>query len=215
MSGCIYDETYFERGASTGVSLYSDYKWLPALTLAMTHEIIMALGIRRFENVMDWGCAKGFMVRAFRYMHYDAYGCDISEYALNNAPDEVKEHLFNAGKPEFTDLLGRQFPHGFDWLISKDVLEHVSYEELPTTIKFLSKISRRAFVIVPLGNGSKYNAAEYELDKTHIIREDANWWRCMFEENGFRVDVVATEMPYIKRSRCKDSDGFFTLRSRP
>ena len=211
----VYDETYFERGESTGVSLYTDYKWMPALTVAMAHELVMELGIRRFENILDYGCAKGFMVRAFRYMHYDAYGCDISEYALGHAPEDVKGYLLDAGKPEFAYHLGYQFPDGFDWVISKDVLEHVSYEDLPKTVRFLSNISRRAFVIVPLGEGNKYNAPEYELDKTHIVRENADWWRRTFEENGFRVDVVATEMPYIKRSRGKDSDGFFTLRSRP
>ena len=43
---------------------------------------------------MDIGCAKGFLVLAFRNLSIEAYGVDISEYAISNAPNEVKQYLY-------------------------------------------------------------------------------------------------------------------------
>ena len=37
--GQYFDEDYYERGAETGKSLYSHYRWMPELTIPMCHHI--------------------------------------------------------------------------------------------------------------------------------------------------------------------------------
>jgi len=37
------------------------------------------------KTVLDLGCGKGFLVYAFRRLGIEAYGADISEYALSNS----------------------------------------------------------------------------------------------------------------------------------
>ena len=34
--GQYFDEDYYERGAETGKSLYSHYRWMPELTIPMS-----------------------------------------------------------------------------------------------------------------------------------------------------------------------------------
>ncbi len=46
------------------------------------------------KRVLDVGCAKGFMVKAFREQGIEAWGVDVSEYALATAPEDVREHLY-------------------------------------------------------------------------------------------------------------------------
>ena len=47
-------------------------------------------GIR---GVLDVGCAKGFLVRHLRKLGVDAWGTDISEYAISTAPADVRPYL--------------------------------------------------------------------------------------------------------------------------
>lgn len=197
-----FDEDYFERGIETGVSLYSSYRWLPELTLPMAHEIIMALGLRKTDAIVDFGAAKGFLVKALRLLKHHAWGVDISDYARVAAPDDVKAFLH----PSLSEF------KGIDWVISKDVLEHVPYEKIDGVLREIAHAARRAFIIVPLGDGKRYNAPEYEKDKTHIIREDLMWWSNRFLRAGLHVERASTDMPLIKAARCRHSDGFFVLR---
>ena len=80
-----YDEDYFERGVETGKSLYSNYRWIPELTIPICAELIMQLKIGPEDTILDFGCAKGFIVKALRLLHREAYGVDISEYAIKQA----------------------------------------------------------------------------------------------------------------------------------
>lgn len=202
--GVPFDENYYEHGESLGISLYSNYRWLPDLTFPLSHAIVVDLGIGRGDTILDFGCAKGFLVRALRLLHYEAFGYDISEYAIASAPEDVRPYL----------NCGEWYLNRYNWLIAKDVLEHISHEDLSATLMLIAGAARRVFVIVPLGDGVKYNAPEYDKDKTHIIREDLAWWSKKFEAAGLSVVSASTEMPRVKPSRCENSDAFFVLESR-
>lgn len=207
-----FNEEYYERGEALGLSCYSNYRWLPELTIPMAHEMVSQLGIRRWDTILDHGCAKGFLVRALRFLHYKAWGVDVSAYAISSAPVEVKQFVSAINAP--CQVPGSPPPKEFDWTISKDVLEHVPYDELRSVLGYIREMTRHAFVSVPLGDGKTYNAPEYERDVTHIIRENTGWWSRQFEGAGLSVESVQTDMPYVKKSRCKESDGFFVLSRR-
>lgn len=199
-----YDEDYYERGRELGISGYSSYRWLPELTIPLAHEIVTQLGIRRGERILDFGCAKGYLVKALRLLHHEAWGTDVSEYALSKAPEDVQPFLSSASLITF---------ERFDWIIAKDVLEHVPYEELPQLLSSLRSVGNNLFAIVPLGDGKKYVIPEYEGDVTHVIRENLGWWRRAFQKAGFVVKEATYLMPYIKANwdYAKHGNGFFIL----
>ena len=74
-----YDEDYFERGIESGKSLYTNYRWIPELTIPMCSFLNEQLGIGQSENVLDFGCAKGFIVKAMRLLGRNAYGVDLNQ----------------------------------------------------------------------------------------------------------------------------------------
>lgn len=197
----LYDEDYYERGIENGVSCYTNYRWLPELTIPMAATMIEYLGIDMGDRILDFGCAKGYLVKAFRLLHREAYGFDISDYARENAHDDIRKYVSN-------DL---RMWGGMDWVISKDVFEHISYEEIDKWISDLSKISKNAFVIVPLGENGRYIVPAYELDATHIIRENLEWWKKKLEENGFHVKSAEYKVPFIKENwnKWEYGNGFF------
>lgn len=91
----LYDEDYYERGIENGVSCYTNYRWLPELTIPMAATMIEYLGIDMGDRILDFGCAKGYLVKAFRLLHREAYGFDISDYARENAHDDIRKYVSN------------------------------------------------------------------------------------------------------------------------
>ena len=180
MSSEQYDADYFLRGKQTGKSLYEDYRWLPELTTPMAATMIRHLGIKKSDAILDFGCARGYTVRAFRELGYNAWGYDISEWAIDNADEIVKEYLSCANE---STLWYRYF----DWIIAKDVLEHI--EDLDSIIKTLRTARKGIFIVVPLANGKQYDVLDYEADITHIHRQPLQWWVGHFHQVGWSVEA--------------------------
>lgn len=189
----VFSQDYFENGIDSGLSLYTDYRWLPELTIPMAASIAQKLCFSSNTTLLDYGCAKGYLVKAFKYLGYKAYGYDISTYAIENSDQEISRYLYS-------DKNKILVSHKFDWVVSKDVLEHVPYEDIFEAVSFIKKISNRSLIIVPLSRKSKetYIAPEYELDKTHIIREPVEWWISLFTSCGFKIDNLAFSMDGVK-----------------
>jgi cyclopropane fatty-acyl-phospholipid synthase-like methyltransferase len=186
MSGEQYDADYFLRGKQTGKSLYTDYKWMPELTIPMAARMVAHCGIAPEDTILDFGCARGYLVKALRRLGYNAWGYDVSQWALDNSDEQVREYLICNDSALFSQ--------SFDWVIAKDVLEHV--DGIAQAIGTLKDISRKGVLaIVPLAHvvrGSphpQYDVPEYELDVTHIHRRPLAWWTGHFHQAGWSVEA--------------------------
>jgi SAM-dependent methyltransferase len=209
-----YDKDYYERGIQTGKSCYENYRWIPELTIPLAHELARTLFFARSDKILDYGCAKGYLVKALRLLHYKAWGVDSSTYAIKHAPADVKKYLHNAGAPPLYDFERLFRHHHFDWIIAKDVFEHLSKEYLEVTLNLFVKYVPNMCVIVPLGQDNKYNAASNNLDPTHVICEGIQWWVEMFAKVGYQPIEYGTKLDYIKPAY-KDIDyahGFLKLK---
>jgi len=209
-----FNEDYYERGVEMGISGYSNYRWMPELTIPMCHEISDILELDSEDTILDFGCAKGYVVKGFRLLHKQAYGVDISEYAVNSAPADVSKYLTVIQPTDRIPILHDNPLHHYRWILAKDVLEHVPYECIDGLLTRLRQAGRGLFVIVPLGDGKKFVIPSYELDKTHVIREDMNWWQLMFETAGFEVIDKQYKMKHLKSnwSKWDKGNGFFILK---
>jgi SAM-dependent methyltransferase len=169
MNTNFFDEDYYERGLESGKSFYENFRWIPELTIPFAMTMIDFLHIQRHQLILDYGCAKGYLVKAFRLLGREAWGVDISEYALKNVDESVKPfcHL-----PEKLESLH------FDFCIAKDVFEHISVPKLREIMINLN--SNKLFAIIPLGENNSYYAMVNNLDKSHIVCETADWWKDFF-----------------------------------
>lgn len=205
-----FDKDYYENGINKGISLYTNYKWLPDLTIPTAFRIIETLQINESHQVLDFGCAKGYMVKALRLLYRNAYGVDVSDYAINNCDKDTEKFLLKIN--DSNDI--NQFNKVFDFTISKDVFEHISYNEIDNTLINIKKYTKCLFAIVPLGDGKKYYIDSYELDKTHIIREDKDWWINKFKQAGYNDVTFFNKIKGIKEnySNMDNGNGFFILK---
>lgn len=191
--GCQYTADYFLRGKQMGLSLYEDYRWMPELTVPMAHAIVNGLGIGREDVVLDFGCSRGYLVKALRLLGYrNSFGVDASPWAVENCDPDVRGFV----------SLGTEVKGEYDWIIAKDVLEHV--ESLPQTINgILDRAKIGVFVAIPLGgeewykgkdwsglrSTNKYVIAEYEKDVTHVWRLVLSQWASLFMRPGWSVEA--------------------------
>ena len=203
MSSCEFDEDYFERGVEMGKSLYSNYRWMPELTIPLASTLCEQLGIPEGTRVLDFGCAKGYLVYALRLLGREAYGVDISRYALAECPKEVYSYLRYS-----LDGLNQR---SFDWIIAKDVLEHIPEDKVTELLRDLRNIGKNCWAAIPLGEDGKYIIPAYELDKTHKIRRSLEWWSGRFVDAGWMVMSAKTSMPHVKENwlQHRYGNGFF------
>jgi hypothetical protein len=211
-----YDFDYYERGLASGKSCYENYRWIPELTIPMAMTIVDHLGLGIGHTILDFGCAKGYLVKAFRMLNRQAWGVDISKYAIDNIDMDIKKYCAIT-KPDFSvafPVNGNKMPVMFDYCISKDVFEHIPESTLYTVL--FKMPANTMFVIVPLGDGKKYYIPSFHLDKTHIHRQPLAWWQELFESCGWSVVEACYRIKGIKDhwSHVQKGHGFFMLNNK-
>jgi SAM-dependent methyltransferase len=177
-----YDKVYFEQGLETGKSLYNGYVWMPERSMSEAAAIIDFMEIERGKKILDFGAAKGFMVKAFRLLGREAYGCDVSRYAVCNSDPSIRKYMYlncDGHFPFKTEV--------FNFCIAKDVLEHLDKKELICELCNIKQCSHSLLVIVPLGDGQRFIVPEYNYDSTHKVAKSLDWWEKTIRKVGFRV----------------------------
>jgi cyclopropane fatty-acyl-phospholipid synthase-like methyltransferase len=199
----IYNEEYFEYGLKTGKSGYENYHWMPERIYREIRSVIFKLGIKPDDRVLDYGCAKGYWVKGLRHYGIDAYGVDISEYALSHADKEVKGYLYN--KP---------LHDKYDYIVSRNTFEHIPELELKKLLQRFFNMTDVVFFTVPL---AKSNGGEYimqALDTTHEIKWTNEKWISFCHECGWGSieNLYQIEGIHDKWDSYPNSIGFYILR---
>lgn len=177
-----FDANYFMRGKETGVSNFTDYSWKPDATLSMVTHLMRYLHINPGDRVLDVGAARGYYVKALRMQGVDAYGYDISEWAIENADPAVRQFMSS-------HLNGSRF----DFVFCKDCAEHIPQEELIRVVTKLCLFTdKKLFFIVPLSEktGGAYIHPKEENDTTHIHRFTLHDWIVLLQ--GCASNFVVT-----------------------
>lgn len=207
-----YGEDYYLRGVEKGLSNYQNFRWLESQTMALAERLIEVIGITMGDHVLDWGAARGFLVKALRRLGVHAWGYDISEWAVENCDPEVKG--FVSTKLQFNSALG------YDHVILKDVGEHFTVPDLIRATDWLLGDTRKSILfIVPLTEivGGQYVRREDDMDVTHVIRWPLHEWMSFFQRRipGEEWTLQGSwHIPGLKPTSLSHpkSCGFITLR---
>ena len=116
-----FDEYYFTN--CCGRPYKKDEVWM-AFFARIADNIVKKLNPKR---VLDAGCAMGFLVEALRQRGVNAYGCDISSYAISKVPASVKAFCWQS---KVSDELEEQY----DLIICQEVFPHVQLKEAETAV---------------------------------------------------------------------------------
>lgn len=162
-----FDAWYFAH--SCGRPYGRDPEWL-AFFGTIADRIVADIAPRR---VLDAGCAMGLLVEALRARGVDAWGLDISEYAIGQVHPSVREYC-RVGS------LATDLPDRFDLIVSIEVLEHMPPAEADTALVNLTRHTDDV-----LFSSSPVDYAE----ATHVNVRPPEVWAERFARQGFLRDL--------------------------
>jgi SAM-dependent methyltransferase len=127
------------------------------------------------KTVLDAGCAWGFLVEAFRNRGVEAYGVDISEYAIQNVHPDIKPYCWIGSITE-------PFPKKYDLITCIEILEHLPQKEAEKAIENLCTHS----------NEMVFSSTPFDYkEATHFNVHDPEYWAEQFARYGFYRDMEA------------------------
>ncbi len=163
-----YGKDYFE-------GYYRGYKFESVRFYA--YRIVRALTeVLKPRRVLDIGCAKGFHVLFFRSFNVEAYGVDISSYAIERAPKAIRKYL-SVVDCEQESL---PFPNSyFDLVTMFEVIEHLyNYDHALKEISRVLINNGKLFVTTPFPPGKN--------DPTHVHVYERDTWLDILSKYGFQ-----------------------------
>ena len=189
-----YDERYFDGGSqpyahNAGYTKYQRWFRQDPCTFpdATEHfdeywKDIAHKAVQKFnligKKVLDVGCAKGFLVEDLRNFGVDAYGIDVSQYAIDCASEAIKPYLTVAdARTHLASYKSNEW-----WVVySIGFMICMSDADLEIVIPEMNRISKYQFhAINPEPNSNFYNVKTmeewlvYDWDKGTILTPREN-----------------------------------------
>ena len=119
---------------------YGGYKYIPGRWAPVAKAMAEHYGLKAGDRVLDVGCGKGFQLVELQKAvpGLIVHGLDISEYALENAHESVKDSLVlgTAAKLPFPD-------NHFDYVFSINTLHNLYNYELFDALAEMERVGKK------------------------------------------------------------------------
>ena len=179
-----YGQAYFDGPREYGYGGYQyDGRWKPVAL-----DIVDHFGLKRGDRVLDVGCAKGFLVKELLALGIDAYGLDVSEYALMNCHPEVvgRLHLGSAKRLPFPNK-------SFAATLAINTLHNLTRPDCLVALREIERLSPgKSFVQVD----SYHTPEQKEIFESWVLtarhHDYPAGWKAIFNESGFNGDYYWT-----------------------
>jgi len=162
-----FDAYYFKH--CCGVPYQRDDRWMRFFG-EIADQIVSGIQPRR---VLDAGCAMGLLVEALRVRGVDAYGVDLSSYAIANVPDPIKPFCTHGS-------IADEFADRYDLIVSIEVIEHMPAREAEQAIANICRHTDDVlFSSTPLDH----------REPSHVNVQPPEHWAELFARQGFYRDI--------------------------
>ena len=174
---------YFDKKGICYDGYIYDGRWTPVVK-----RVIDYYGLKPGDKVVDVGCAKGYMLYDFLHVmpSLSLAGIDISEYAINCSPPEVRP-LVQLGNAKNMYMFPDNY---FDLVISITTIHSFStIEETKQAVREIQRISKGcAYVIVDAyrNEEEKVRMEQWQLAGHFVL--SAEQWKELFMEVGYTGD---------------------------
>jgi len=191
----LYDKEYFEKHFNPPYNR-SQARWFDFFN-HIAEELVRSLKPR---TILDVGCAIGFLVEAFWRRGVRAYGIDLSEYAIDQVPEDLKGFC---AVNSVLEPLPEEFPRTYDLITCIEVLEHMSHDEGQVAVKNIASKTRCIL----------FSSTPHDLtEPTHVNVRPVIYWLQSFAEVGFYPDLrfdasfVSPQAFLLRKSRPKTNE---------
>ena len=178
-----FDKEFFDGDRAHGYGGFSYHPrfWQPVIPTFQQH-----WGLTSASSVLDVGCAKGFMMHDFAELipGITVKGIDISEYAIQNAIEDMRSHV------EVADAKSLPYPDkSFDYVISITTIHNLDRVELNKSLQEIERVARLgSFITVDAyrNDEEKERMLAWNLTAKTILHVDE--WKELFKDIGYTGD---------------------------
>ncbi len=181
-----YGERYFDGPRTYGYGGYRyDGRWIP-----VAEDIVKHFNLKPGDRVLDVGCAKGFLVKDLMKAcpGLEAFGLDISEYALMHCEQEVvgRLHLGSADKLPFPDK-------SFNAVLAINTIHNLERQDGIRAVREMERLAPgRGFIQVDSYRTPEQREVFLEWVLTARFHDYPDGWLKMFSEAGYTGDYYWT-----------------------
>lgn len=165
---------------------YGGYKYIPGRWTPAAQAFIDTYRLKPGSRVLDVGCGKAFLLYEMKQLIPDleVRGFDISQYGLDQARPEIRDHLFphRAQDPyPFDDKY-------FDLVISLGCLHNIRLTDLQMALSEIERVGRQGYIMVESYRNEQelFNLQCWALTCESFF--DAGEWVWVFDHFGYTGD---------------------------
>ena len=165
---------------------YGGYRYMPGRWEKVARAMVEHYGIKPGDKILDVGCGKGFLLYDFTLVvaGVEVHGIDVSEYAIEQAKDEIKDRLRvgSANSLPFAD-------GHFDLVYSINTLHNLHNYDLDRSLREIERVGKRnRYVCVESYRNEieKANLLYWQVTcEAFCTPQEWEWW---FKQTGYSGD---------------------------
>lgn len=175
-----YGEMYFDGPREYGYGGFRyDGRWR-----SVAKDIVEHFDLKPGDRLLDVGCAKGFLVKDLLELGIDAYGIDVSEYALMHCEPEVvgRLHLGSAESLPFPD-------NSFAAVTSINTAHNLPRERCVRAVQEMERLAPgKGFIQVDSYRTPEQKVLFESWVLTAMHHDYPDGWQHLFREAGYSGD---------------------------
>jgi len=164
---------------------YGGYRYMPGRWAPVAQALIDHYKLKAGDKILDIGCGKGFLLYEIALLvpGIEVFGIDVSDYAIANAKEEIKDRLQigNATKLPFPDDY-------FDLVFSITTLHNLHNYDLDQALREMERVGKRKYLCVESyrNESEKANLLYWQVTcEAFCTPEEWDWW---FKQTGYTGD---------------------------
>ena len=165
---------------------YGGYRYMEGRWEKVARAMVEEYGIKPGDKILDVGCGKGFLLYDFTKVVPDLelHGIDVSEYAIANAKDEIKDRL------QIGNATSLPYPDNyFDFVFSITTLHNLHCYDLDKALREIERVSKKnKYICVESyrNEEEKANLLYWQVTcEAFNTPEEWDWW---FKQTGYTGD---------------------------
>ena len=165
---------------------YGGYRYMEGRWEKVARAMVEHYGIKPGDKILDVGCGKGFLLYDFTKVvpGLELHGIDISEYAIQNAKEEIKDCL------QVGNATSLPFPDNyFDFVFSITTLHNLHCYDLDKALREIERVGKKnKYICVESyrNEEEKANLLYWQVTcEAFNTPEEWDWW---FKQTGYTGD---------------------------
>ena len=177
-----YGYEYWDGDRRFGYGGYKyDGRWVE-----IAKDLIQQYKLTNDSKVLDVGCGKAFLIYEIKQMLPDITiaGFDSSLYAIENAKEEIREHLYIHKAQETYKYEDNEF----DLVISLGTLHNLKIFDLKKAVQEMQRVAKNKFIMVEAyrNDTELFNLECWALTCESFFAPDE--WTWLYDEWGYTGD---------------------------